>query len=260
MHPLAQPASRNACTLTLLILLGGASLAQTTPAKPGTPPTPASAATSRNTSALAIEVNGVIKGQFLDCPVALKLSPRAVCFFVKNTAANLRPLIKTKLAARAAGDWKTGGKSSVILVQDSANQEGSFVLISALNDQESLVSFDAAQAKAAPPKPAPTGVTKGEPYVLGSDLVGVVSVTNLGLGKYTLAADGSPPLTVTVGQKSAQTSSGKIELPLPPATDGKNLIFPLNGLRALGCTVAKDGSALTVACGKNSIGLKPIVF
>ncbi|MCD0166550.1 hypothetical protein IHN58_12900, partial [Deinococcus sp. 12RED42] len=67
-------------------------------------------------------------------------------------------------------------------------------------------------------------------------------------------------LTVTVGAKSAQAAGGAVELPLAPATDGRNLIFPLAGLRALGCTVTPAGSNLTVTCGPDSVGLKPIVF
>ena len=76
----------------------------------------------------------------------------------------------------------------------------------------------------------------------------------------SLVLSRTDPLTVTVGQKPAQLGSGTVQLPLVPATDGRNLIFPLAGLRALGCTFTPAGSNVTVACGTASVGLRPIVF
>ncbi|GGR90837.1 hypothetical protein [Deinococcus sedimenti] len=244
-----------------LALLGPASLAQTAPATPTKAPA-ASATTNRGVSALAVEVGSVVKGRLMDCPESLKLSVNAVCLYVQTPAASLRPLVKGKLAARA-GDWKTTGKSSVLLVKDAAPN---FVLLSALGEKETLVVVDAAPtAKVAASTTTvkvatPAGVVKGQPYVLGSDLVGVVKVTSLGGGKYRLSNADQGTLTVTVGQRAAQTDAGAVELPLAPATDGKNLIFPLAGLRALGCTTTPNGGVLTVACGSDSVGLKPIVF
>lgn len=266
----SMPGMRLSLPVTLsLALLGPASLAQTAPAQSApaqsAPAAPAkapaaSATTNRAVSALAVEVGSVVKGRLLDCPASLKLSGNAVCLYVQTPAATLRPLVKGKLAARA-GDWKTTGKASVLLVKDAP---ANFVMLSALNDKETLVVVDAAptaKAAAAPTKVAtPAGVVKGQPYVLGSDLVGVVKVTALGGGKYRLSNADQGTLTVTVGVRAAQTDAGAVELPLAPATDGRNLIFPLAGLRALGCTTTPNGGVLTVACGSDSVGLKPIVF
>nr|RIY04587.1 hypothetical protein D3W47_11260 [Deinococcus sp. RM] len=263
------PGMRLSLPVTLgLALFGPASLAQTAPtqtapaqsapAAPAKAPA-ASATTNRAVSALAVEVGSVVKGRLLDCPASLKLSGNAVCLYVQTPAAALRPLVKGRLAARA-GDWKTTGKASVLLVKDTP---ANFVMLSALNDKETLVIVDAAPtAKAAAPArvAVPAGVVKGQPYVLGSDLVGVVKVTALGGGKYRLSNADQGTLTVTVGARAAQTDAGAVELPLAPATDGKNLIFPLAGLRALGCTTTPNGGVLTVACGSDSVGLKPIVF
>lgn len=268
--------------LVTMLLLGSAASAQTTaPATPApapaptapAPATPAAAgakvvtsgATARATSALAVELSGALKGKFIDCPAALKLSTSAVCLYVKTPATSLRPLIKGRLAARAVTDWKSSGKVSSLLIRETASGAvNTFLVLTSLTEQESLLSLDAVQARASAPAvkvPTPAGVTKGEPYVLGSDLAGVVTVTSVGGGRYTLQADGaSGPLTVTVGQRRAQVGSGTVELPLAPATDGKNLIFPLGGLSALSCTLTPAGTAMTVACGKNSVGLKPIVF
>lgn len=244
-----------------LALLAPASLAQTAPATTATPVKgAASTATNKTVSALAVEVGSVVKGRLMDCPASLKLSVNAVCLYVQTPAATLRPLVKGKLAARA-GDWKTTGKASVLLVKDIP---ANFVMLSALGDKETLVVVDAAptvKAAAAPARvAAPAGVVKGQPYVLGSDLVGVVKVSALGGGKYRLSNADQGTLTVTVGARAAQTEAGAVELPLAPATDGKNLIFPLAGLRALGCTATPNGGVLTVACGSDSVGLKPIVF
>ena len=245
-------------TLTLLALA-----ALTLGMQAGSAPTAPSSATSQAVSAVAVDISAAVRGQIVTCPAALKLSPSAVCLYVKSGAASLRPLIKGRLATRAVGEWKTAGKASTLLVSAKAGDPvGAFVLLSTLADQESLVVVDAVQARAAAagtPK-APAGITRGQPYVLGSDLAGVVKVTSLGAGKFRLSVPDQSTLTVTVGQRKAQTDGGSVELPLAPATDGKNLIFPVSGLRALGCTVTPAGKDMTVACGADSIGLKPIVF
>lgn len=267
------------------LLLSGIGAAQTAPAQPAAPtpaaapatapaqparaplPGAASAATARAASAVAVEVGGVIKGQIVACPAALKLSVRAVCLYSKNSPTSLRPLIRGKLAGKALGDWKTTGTSSTLLASETVNGPvGAFVLLRGLSATESLVAIDAVTAAASTAaRPAtPAGVVKGEPYVLGRDLIGVVNVTALGANKYRLNA-GDSALTVTVGAKNAQlsggqTTAGNVELPFVPASDGKNLIFPLLGLRSLGCTVTPAGATVTVACGQASIGLRPIVF
>ena len=103
-------------------------------------------------------------------------------------------------------------------------------------------------------------MVKGQPYLLGRDLTGVVNVVSLGAGKFRLNVAGETALTVTAGQKVAVRAGGNVELPLTPVTDGKNLIFPVAGLRALGCTVSDNAGGLTIACGPDSVGVKPIVF
>ncbi|GGL72377.1 hypothetical protein GCM10010840_08150 [Deinococcus aerolatus] len=238
--------------------LSGPSLAQTAAPRPAA----ASAATTQAASAVAVEISAAVRGQIISCPASLKLSPRAVCLYVPSGSASLRPLIAGKLSGRTAAGWKTTGKTSTLLVSQKAGGPlGAFVLLSALNDKESLVVVDAAQATPTAAKPAtPAGVVKGQPYVLGRDLAGVVNVTSQGGGSYRLTTEDGSVLAVTVGRKAAQTSNGSVELPLAPATDGTNLIFPLDGLRSLGCTVTPAGTNLTVACGSDSVGLRPIVF
>lgn len=274
----------SACAVTLLLTTGlithaaaqtaPATPAPVTPARPAvTTPAPArpaaatprpSAATARVASSVAVELSALVKGQIIRCPAVLKLSPQAVCLYTKSSASALQPLVKTKLGNRVIGDWKSGSKSSSLFVAEKAGGDiAAFVLLSQLAAAETLLIVDGVQAPAAKPAArisVPAGVIKGQPYVLGSDLVGVVNVSSLGGGKFRLSATGQTPLTVTVGQKTAQREGGAVELPLAPATDGKNLIFPLVGLRALGCTVTPAGNNLTVACGTESVGLRPIVF
>jgi hypothetical protein len=259
-----------------LLLTGflGAAAAQTQTA-PTTPPpaatpvrpvtgTPVSAATARAVSSVAVEISGTVKGQIVSCPATLKVSISAVCLYVKNAPASLRPLVRGKLGARALGDWKTSGQASSLLVSGTANGPvAAFVLMAPLAERETLLVVDVAQASAAPgaARPAtPAGAVRGQPYVLGRDLIGVVNVSPLGNGKFRLARSGGETLTVTAGQKGAQLGGGTVELPLAPVTDGTNLIFPLAGLRALGCTLTAAGTNVTVACGPASVGLKPIVF
>ncbi|MEF2277961.1 hypothetical protein V3W47_06580 [Deinococcus sp. YIM 134068] len=268
--------------LILAGLAGGAAAQGTAPATPATPPAApapsaapaqpataqpgsrASAATVRVVSSVAVEISGAVRGQIVSCPATLRVSPSAVCLYVQSPPASLRPLVRGKLGARALGDWRTAGQASSLPVSATPNGPlGAYVLLTALSDRETLLVVDApnpAAAQAAPRGPVPVGVVRGQPYVLGRDLVGVVTVTSLGAGKFRLARGGGQPLTVTVGQKIAQLGTGSVELPLLPATDGRNLIFPLSGLRALGCTFTPAGQNVTVACGGASVGLRPIVF
>lgn len=224
---------------------------------------PVSAATARGVSSVAVEISGTVKGQIVACPKTLKVSAAAVCLYVRNTPAALRPLVRGKLGARAQGDWKGSAQASSLLVTATAgNPANTFVLMAPLSTQETLLVVDTGQATtSAAARPAtPAGVVRGQPYVLGRDLIGVVNVTSLGGGKFRLTRGGLDPLTVTVGQKAAQLGGGSVELPLVPATDGTNLIFPLAGLRSLGCTFSPAGTNVTVACGAASVGLRPIVF
>lgn len=264
--PAMREVSKVACVAGLLLSgVFGVAGAQGTsaPARAATA-APVSAATARGVSSVAVEISGTVKGQIVACPKTLKVSAAAVCLYVRSTPASLRPLVRGKLGTRAQGDWKTSGQASSLLVAAAAGgAANTFVLMAPLSAQESLLVVDTAPtataASAARPA-APAGVIKGQPYVLGSDLIGVVSVTPLGSGKFRLTRGGLDPLTVTVGQKRAQLGSGSVELPLVPATDGTNLIFPLAGLRSLGCTFTPAGSNVTVACGQASVGLRPIVF
>lgn len=235
-----------------------------TPATPAKPTAPTSAATSKVVSAAAISVNQALKGQFVSCPAALKVTHEAVCLYVKSPAASVRPVIKNSLGNLALGDWKMSGQASSLLVRESATGDvGGYVLLTSLRANESLVVLDAAKAKAkamAAKPVTPAGVVKGQPYVLGSDLAGVVNVLDLGGGKYRLNVAGQTAITVTAGIKTAQRAGGNIELPMAPATDGKNLIFPVSALRSLGCTVTDAANGMTIACGSDSVGVRPIVF
>lgn len=265
MRPMRQVSKAvRVASLGLTGVLGVAGAQGTTmPAVPANN-APVVANTTRTASSVAVEISGTVKGQIVSCPKTLRVSAAAVCLYVKNTPSSLRPLVRGKLGARALGDWKTSGQASSLLVSDTPNGPlGAFVLLAPLTATESLVVVDAVQAPAAPAaaRPAtPAGVVKGQPYVLGRDLIGVVNVTSLGGGKFRLVRSGGVPLTVTVGQKTAQLGSGTVELPLAPTTDGQNLIFPLAGLRSLGCTFTPAGTNMTVACGSASVGLRPIVF
>lgn len=251
-----------------LFIVSGSAWAQTTPAPAPAAPAAAPAkvavpaATSRAASATAITVSKTIKGQWVSCPTKLKVSKQAVCLYAKAAAPSLRLPIKESLGALPVGDWKTVGQTSSLLVRETPTGNlGSFVLLSTLSATETLVVIDGIAPSAAQAKPAtPAGVVKGQPYLLDSDLAGVVNVLSLGGGKYRLNAAGQTAITVTVGAKMAQRAGGNVDLPLAPATDGKNLIFPVSGLRALGCTVTDAGTGITIACGSDSVGVKPIVF
>lgn len=255
--------SKAAFALSLgLTCFPGLAAAQGTPA----PATRAaiSVATNRAVSSVAVEISAAVKGKIMPCPKALKVSASAVCLYVQSPPATLRPLVRGKLGTRAAGDWKAAGKSSSLLVSAAAGGPASaFLLMTPLGDRESLLVVEGppqTATKAAARPATPAGAVKGQPYVLGRDLAGVVNVASLGGGKFRLTRAGGEPLTVTAGQKTAQLGGGSVELPLVPATDGTNLIFPLTGLRALGCTLTPAGAGVTVACGSESVGLRPIVF
>lgn len=272
--PPMRPAS---LTLLASLLFAGAAFAQTaapaSTAAPSTAPgaapkaapagTGVSGATNPVVSSLAVTVGRAVGGgQLVSCPSKLQVSRQAVCIYSKQAPAQARTQIRTSLAARAAGDWKLSGQSGSLLVKNAAGQIGAYVLIAPLGAQESLLVVDAVNvtAPAAKTTAAPAGVVKGQPYLLGKDLVGVVNVVSLGAGKFRLNVPGETALTVTVGQRAAQRAGGNVDLPLAPVSDGKNLIFPLSGLRALGCTVTDAPKGVTITCGPDSVGVLPIVF
>lgn len=229
--------------------------AQTAPAAPA--PVPSAAASV--SSALAVEVSGFVKGRLVPCPKGLKLASSAVCLYTLNTLPSLRSLLRGKLAGRTVGDWKTttGDRSASLLLK--VNNQNAFVLLAQLSATESLVVVDAVSAKAATGA-TPTGVVKGQPYVLDSDLKGLVNVVALGGNTFRLSSVGGQVITVASGKKAASMQSGSVELPMAPVFDGKNLLFPLEGLRSLACTVTPAESGATVACGSASASIRPIVF
>lgn len=241
-----------------MLALSAASAQGAAPAS--TPATPAKAplqvtpvtAPSQAASALAIELGRATAGRLLPCPSKLSLSPQALCLDAPRSAVNVRGAISKALAGRAQGGWTVAGKASRLAVkQGDANFT---VLLAQLADKETLIIAQPALQRA-----APAGVVKGEMYLLGSDLAGLVKVTALPGGQYRLER-GVQQLTVSPGSKAATLDKGSVELPLAPASDGKNLLLPFSALRALGCTVTPNGKVLTVACGADSLGIKPIVF
>lgn len=198
----------------------------------------------------------------VSCPKTFKVSSQAVCLYVKSGLAVLKPTVRNAVGSRVYGDWQNKASSSSLLVQESGKIAG-FVLLSSLTPQETLILVDAAQARPAPATAqvkAPAGVVKGLPYLLDSDLAGVVNVIDLGSGKYRLNAAGQTAVTISAGSKTAQRAGGTVQLPQVPLTDGKNLLFPVENLRALGCTVTDSTGGITIGCGSDSVGVKPIVF
>lgn len=263
-------AFRPPALLLLSCLLAGVAGAQTAApvttapaAAPATPPAKAPVrlnVPSNTASALGIEVSGVVSGRLVGCPKALKLSGNALCFYTKSAATGLRAPIKAKLGSRA-GEWKMSGKASSLAV--TSGKTLALVLLAELSAQETLVVVDtpAPVTAAVSARPAtPAGAVKGEPYLLGSDLKGLINVTSLGAGQYKLERSGQAILTVTAGKTGAALGSGTVSLPLAPVSDGKNLLLPFSALGALGCTSTPNGKVLTVACGAASVGIKPIIF
>lgn len=237
--------------------------AQTSPAQ-----APAAASSSLPvSSALAVEVSGLVKGRLVPCPKGLKLSGSAVCLYTQNTLPVLRSLLRGKLSSRILSDWKTGATEKTSSLVIKAGSQNAFILLAQMSATEALVVVDgiaqtASAPVGAPGRPAmPAGIIKGQQYVLDSDLKGLVNVVNLGGGSYRLASvAGGSVLTVNSGSKTATFGTGKVELTLAPVSDGRNLLFPVDGLRALACTATPAQVGLTVACGSASANIRPIVF
>lgn len=209
----------------------------------------------------------MVKGRLVACPKGLKLSGSAVCLYTQNTLPILRSLLRSKLSSRILSDWKTGATEKTSSLVIKAGSQNAFVLLAQLSATETLVVVDgiaqtAAAPVSAPARPAmPVGIVKGQQYVLDTDLKGLVNVVNVGGGSYRLASvAGGSVLTVNSGVKSATFGTGRVELSLAPVSDGRNLLFPVDGLRALACTVTPAQVGLTVACGSASANIRPIVF
>lgn len=284
-RPGALPSSLVLRATLALSLLSPVALAQTTPAPttaPATPAqtvpaqTPASTApkgtvttlpgSSNAASALGIEVSSTVKGRLVSCPKGLKVNSGAICLYTQNTLPVLRSLLRGKFSGRIVSDWKTGAAEKTASLLVKAGTQNAYVLLAQLSATETLVVVDTvpqvASSGTTAARPAtPDGIVKGERYVLDSDLRGLVNVASLGAGAYRLASvAGGQVLGVTSGKKSATLGTGSVELAQAPVSDGRNLLFPLDGLRALGCTVTPAQVGVTVACGSASANIRPIVF
>ncbi|MFC4455727.1 hypothetical protein [Deinococcus sonorensis] len=253
--------TRIALTFSMLVA-SGLPLASAQTATPSTPAARTVTAASGEVSALAVEISGAVKGRLIDCPAQLKLSTGSVCLYSQNVLPALRTLIRSKVATRAVGAWKTdpADKASSLLLR-TGNATIS-VLLARLSAQETLVILSPlqTQTQAAATRPAmPAGIVKGEPYVLDTDLKGLVTVANLGSGSYRLTS-GSTVLTLSSGKRTATLGSGTVELANPAVSDGRNLLIPLNSLRSLGCTLTTAQAGVAVSCGTASATIRPIVF
>ena len=280
-RPGALPSSFVLRATLALSLLSPVAAAQTAaPAQPtpapatapaSTPAAPKSAVTtlpgsSNVASALGIEVSGTVKGRLVSCPKGLKVNSGAVCLYTQNTLPILRSLLRGKFNGRIVSDWKTGAAEKTASLLVKAGTQNAYVLLAQLSATETLVVVDsvpqvASTATTAARPTMPAGIVKGERYVLDSDLRGLVNVASLGAGSYRMASvSGGQVLGVTSGKKSATLGSGSVELAQAPVSDGRNLLFPLDGLRALGCTVTPAQVGVTVGCGSASANIRPIVF
>ncbi|GGJ60543.1 hypothetical protein GCM10008939_00350 [Deinococcus aquiradiocola] len=255
--PAAQPAPAQAAPATP---------APVQPAAPKVAPTPApkGAVTLDVTSALAVEVSGTVKGRLISCPKNLKVTGSAVCLYTQNTLPSLRSVLRGKMNGRIVSDWKTTAseKSSSMIVRTGMDR--AYILLAQLSPTEALVVVDGLPrtTTAVPATPAmPAGIVKGQAYVLDTDLRGLVNVASIGNGAYRLASvAGGPVLTVNSGKKTATLGGGSVDLPLAPVSDGRNLLFPVDGLRSLACTVTPAQVGVTVSCGSASANVRPIVF
>lgn len=244
------------------LLVSGAAFAQTAPAAPAQASSARAAAAlpTKAVSALAVTLGKAVSGRLVSCPKGLRVSAQALCLYTKTAPAATRTTVRTALG-NLASDWKLSGQAGNLLVQSAPNGGiVASVMLLPLGEQESLLVLDSVTARPQAQVTLPAGAVKGQPYLLDRDLAGVVNVIDLGSGKYRLNAAGQTALTITVGSKTAQRAGGNVDLPLAPVSDGKNLLFPLAGLRALGCTITENGGAATIACGSDSVGVRPIVF
>lgn len=262
------------------ILASGPVFAQAAPSTtaPTTPPSQQSkpaAITKKNhqsiitdptTSAVVVKISGALKSKMMSCPSKLQVSKSGVCLYATASLDQARKTIQTTLAGQAIGKWKREATSSSLLISNNATKSPkitSFILLHRISNTETLVVVDAL-AKPVPigaSKPQmPKGAVKGEPYLLDSDLIGVLKVGKLAKGQYKMSIPGQEDVVVMAGSTTAQRKSGQVQLNIAPVTDGKNLLFPLSGLPPLGCKVSKAKKGVTVTCGRQSVDVLPIVF
>lgn len=269
-------------------IITGSVLAQTAPsttAPPSSTPPPAKSSsaqpktkvatspkasiiTDRTTSAVIIKVSKALQSKLVGCPSKLEVSPHGVCLYAKSSLPQTRTTIQSTLDKQVFGKWKNKAKSSSLLIRDRTTKDAkitSFVLLHWMSNTETLVVVDALKkpipiGSSSTPQ-MPKGTVKGEAYLLDSDLTGVVTINRLGKGQYIMSVPGQEDITVIAGSTAAQRKGGQIQLNVAPVTDGKHLLFPLSGLSALGCKISKaKKTGITVACGQQSVGVKPIVF
>lgn len=237
--------SRFSRALLVGFALGGILNGSTAQAQQTATPTPQSLPDA-SASASAILLGKTLGGRLVNCPSGLSL-PKALCLYAPHAVETAKPLIAG--AFNMASEWQVSGKASRLTPKtDQA------ILLAPLSDKESLVVINPVAL------PVIKGAVKGAGYLLESDLAGLIEVKALGGGKYRLSTTGRPALTVTVGHTLAtRAGGGTVTLPQAPLTDGKQLIFPLVGVGAFGCTLSGN-KVITISCGKESLGVRPIVF
>ena len=97
-------------------------------------------------------------------------------------------------------------------------------------------------AACAQPLPSLAAAPQSTLYVTPADLLGVVAVSGPQGRQYRLTAQGSQGVMVDAAQLRQQ---------------GGELLIPVSLLRSLGCVLTPTEEALTVACGRVSVGMRP---
>lgn len=103
------------------------------------------------------------------------------------------------LGLQVVGDWKVNGQLGSLFVKDMVGKLGVYVLSVLLSVNEILLIVDVVSVFVVVKFVVFVGVVKGQFYLLGKDLIGVVNVVSFGGGKYCMNVVGEILLIVIVG-------------------------------------------------------------
>ncbi|ADY26348.1 conserved hypothetical protein, precursor [Deinococcus proteolyticus MRP] len=218
-------------------------------------------------SRLAAELRGAVGGRLYRCPPSLRLPAQAVCLYARGERAELQSRIAAQLGDRVLGQWQAQGPLlNLLLRADGAAETGAaetgaaseYVALLDLGEGDHLLILNTEPAAAAvPATPVPTTPGEVELYLTPADLIGVVRVQHLGGQNYRLTPQGGTAADVQVGALELAQGGTITPLPLPLRIQGSELYIPASVLRTIGCVLSPTEGALTVACGRTSVGVTP---
>ncbi|RTR30802.1 hypothetical protein [Deinococcus radiophilus] len=233
----------------LLASLGPAASAQVGTASAVAPAAQAATLPSSALSRLAIELSRVVSGRLTRCPASLQVAPEAVCLVLRGETADLQTRLLSQVGQRANGPWQTAGSLSRLALTLDGQAAGLQLLDLGGGDQ--LLTLSPTWLE------MPSAARDGHLYVTPADLLGLVRIERLADGGHRLTPSRGETALVRAGGRDWSQGRRSGTLAAALLQEGSQLLIPAELLREMGCVLTPTDGALTVTCGRTSVGVTP---